>query len=70
MTGAELKEALMDGRRVEHNGIEYERVEGIIYRNRDGKIVISAELIDKGNCLVIAAANKINNVGDKNGQGV
>ena len=63
MTNVELKDALMDGRRVVHNGIEYERVHAIVYKNVGGSVMVSAELIDKNNCLVVAEARKIKNVG-------
>lgn len=47
MTNEELKEALMSECEVKHKGIIYKCVSAIIYRNRNGKIDISAELIDK-----------------------
>lgn len=60
MTGTELKEALMDGRKVVNNGIEYDRISAIIYRNIGGKIAVSAELYDKGgHCVVVASADKV-----------
>ena len=61
MTNIEIKDALMDGRRVEYNGVEYDRVSAIIYRNNSGKIAVSAEVLDKNeNCIVIAPVAKIN----------
>ena len=60
MTNSEVKDALMDGRRVVHNGIVYDKVSAIIYRNINGKIVVSAEMLDKNeNCVVTAPVAKI-----------
>ncbi len=47
MTNEELKAALFSGCPVKHNGIVYKCVSGIIYRNKGGKLDISAELMDK-----------------------
>lgn len=47
MTNDELKEALFSGCQVEHRGIVYKCVSAIIYRNKGGKLDISAELLDK-----------------------
>lgn len=47
MTNEQLKEALFSGCQVEHRGIIYKCVSGIIYRNKGGKLDISAELLDK-----------------------
>lgn len=49
MTNEELKAALFSRCPVEHNGIVYKCVSGIIYRNKDGKLDITAELLDKNN---------------------
>lgn len=49
MTNEELKAALFRYCPVEHNGIVYKCVSGIIYRNKGGKLDISAELLDKNN---------------------
>ena len=60
MTNIEIKDALMDGRRVVYNGIVYDKVSAIIYRNINGKIVVSAEVLDKNeNCVVTAPVAKI-----------
>lgn len=60
MTNTEIKDALMDGRRVVHNGIVYDKVSAIIYKNINGKIVVSAEMLDKNeNCVVTAPIAKI-----------
>lgn len=45
MTNEELKAALFSRCPVEHNGIVYKYVSGIIYRNKGGKLDISAELL-------------------------
>lgn len=55
MTNEELKEALMSGCEVKYQNITFKCVYGIIYRNKDGKIDVSAELMDKNNnsvCIV------------------
>lgn len=63
MNGKELKDALMDGRKVFCNGIEYSNISAIIYRNRGGAIEVSAELLDKNKtCVVIAQADKVQEV--------
>lgn len=60
MTNEQLKEALFSGCQVEHRGIIYKCVSGIIYRNKGGKLDISAELLDKnGNSVSIVEANLI-----------
>lgn len=54
MTNEQLKEVLFSGCQVEHRGIIYKCVSGIIYRNKGGKLDISAELLDKnGNSVSI-----------------
>ena len=60
MNGFELKDALMDGRKVAFGGIEYSKVSAIIYRNRGGKIAITAELLDINNdSVIIVPAEKV-----------
>lgn len=49
MTNEQLKEALFSGCQVEYRGIIYKCVSAIIYRNKGGKLNISAELLDKNN---------------------
>lgn len=49
MTNEELKAALFSGCPVEHDRVTYKCVSAIIYRNRGGKLDISAELLDKNN---------------------
>lgn len=46
MNNQELKEALLQRHTVVCRGIVYARVSGIIYRERKGEIVVSAELLD------------------------
>lgn len=63
MTNAELKEALMDKRKVVFDGIEYTRVNAIIYRERNGNVIVTAELLDKNNdCVVIVPTHRIQEV--------
>ena len=47
MTNEELKQALMSECEVRHKGIIYKCVSAIIYRKRNGKVDVSAELTDK-----------------------
>lgn len=47
MTNEELKEALMSKCEVKHKGITYKCVSAIIYRNRNGKVDVSAEVTDR-----------------------
>lgn len=49
MSNEELKNALLSGFPVEYNGITYKCVTAIVYRNKGGKIDISAEVLDKNN---------------------
>ena len=64
MTNDELKEALMDRcpvlLSVGNSEIEYSRVSAVIYRIIDGKLCVSAELMDKnGRSVTIARAQNI-----------
>ncbi len=45
----ELKNALMSGKPVKHDGVIYKCVSAIIYRNRNGVLTATAELKDKNN---------------------
>lgn len=47
MSNDELKQALMSQCEVTHKGIIYKCVSAIIYRNKNGKIEVSAELTDR-----------------------
>ncbi|MGN1111804.1 MAG: hypothetical protein ACI4RP_01240 [Acutalibacteraceae bacterium] len=49
MNNKQLKEALFSGCPVEHNGIVYKCISGIIYRSKDGELNITAEVTDKNN---------------------
>ncbi len=49
MSNDELKAALFSGCPVESGGVVYKCVSAIIYRNKGGKLAISAELMDKNN---------------------
>lgn len=51
----ELKDAVLSGSPVEHNGVTYKCVSAIIYRNRGGRLVASAELTDKNNHSITIA---------------
>lgn len=63
MTNDELKAALFSGCQVEHRGIIYKCVSGIIYRNKGGKLNISAELLDKnGNSVSIVEPHLVKEV--------
>jgi hypothetical protein len=61
MDNNELKEALMSGRPVEHNGITYKCVSGIIYRRRaSGEIFLEAELMDRNqNSVTICEPSRV-----------
>lgn len=60
MTNPELKEALLQGYPVTCRDIEYARVSAIIYRAVNGKISISAELMDcTGNSVTVAPAKDV-----------
>lgn len=63
MTNEQLKEALFSGCQVEHRGIIYKCVSAIIYRNKGGKLNISAELLDKnGNSVSIVEPHLVKEV--------
>lgn len=63
MNNEELKAALFSRCPVEHNGIEYKCVTAIIYRNKGGKLDISAEVADKkSNSVCIVNAEKLKEV--------
>lgn len=63
MNNEELKSALFDRCPVEHNGIEYKCVTAIIYRNKGGRLSISAEIADKKtNSVCIVEAEKLKEV--------
>lgn len=63
MNNEELKSALFDRCPVEHNGIKYKCVSAIIYRNKGGRLSISAEVQDiKSNSVCIVDAEKLKEV--------
>ena len=63
MNSEEIKDALLKGYAVKANGIEYKRVTAVIYRERDGRIAVSAELLDKcKNSVTIVSLDKIEKV--------
>lgn len=60
MTNEELKEALLQRFPVVCRGITYDHISAIIYRATNGRIVVTAELMDKnGNSVTIAAPKNI-----------
>jgi len=65
MTNAELKEALEQEYPVICKGVKYARVSAIIYRKGNGRIVVSAELLDKGGKSVTIAAARNVSKGEK-----
>lgn len=69
MKNAELKDALMSGRPVRWNGSTYAKVSAVIYRNRDGTLYVTAELLDvTKNSVVITTADKISYAEENNDQ--
>lgn len=63
MNNDELKSALFEPRPVEHNGIKYKCVSAIIYRNKGGKLSISAEVQDiKSNSVCLVDAERLKEV--------
>lgn len=60
MNGEELKDALLKKYPVCANGIEYKCLTAVIYREQDGRIMMSAELLDKtGRSVSIVLAKNI-----------
>ena len=60
MTAEEIKDALLKKYPVCANGIEYRCVNAVIYREQDGRIIVSAELLDKNkNSVTIVSLNNI-----------
>ena len=49
MTNDEAKTLLFSGKPVQFKGIEYQRITAIIYRVVNGRVLVSAELLDKNN---------------------
>ena len=65
MTAEEIKDALMKKYPVCAGGIEYKRVTAVIYREQDGRIVVSGELLDKcRNSVTIVSLKNIEKKGE------
>ena len=66
MTNEEVKKALQERFPVKYNGIEYSCVTAIIYRyDARGKLLVSAELLDKNkNCVVIALIKDVHAINE------
>jgi len=63
MSNEELKDALFRGCPVKYNGIVYLRVSAIIYRNCAGKLLLSAELLDRNqNSVTVVPPQKVQEV--------
>ena len=58
MTAEEVKDALLKKYPVIADGIEYKCVTAVIYRERYGKIVVSAELLDRSGRSVTVVSLK------------
>lgn len=60
MTSEEIKDALLKKYPVIAGGIEYKCVTAVIYRESNGRITVSGELLDKHkNSVTIVALDKI-----------
>lgn len=60
MTAEEIKDALLKKYPVCAHGITYKCVNAVIYREKDGRITVSAELLDKNQMSVtIVSLDKI-----------
>ena len=68
MTNEEAKQALFSGAPVICKEVDYARVTAIIYRvDRDGQLIVSAELQDKcGHSITIARVQDIQGVSECN----
>lgn len=64
MTGEEAKKCLLSRQEVICNGINYERIKGIIYRlDENNNIVVSLELLDKSkNSVTIARLQDVKEI--------
>lgn len=64
MTAEEVKDALLKKYPVIASGIEYKCVNAVIYRERDKRIVVSAELLDRcGHSVTIVPLKNIEKKG-------
>jgi len=69
MTGAELKQALINKTPVMHNGIRYRRVYEIVYRVPEDKLIVSAGLLDVNEkSVTYAAADKVDAIPTEDGK--
>lgn len=60
MTIEEIREAFLQETPVTFGGIDYEKVSALIYRKEGGKVVVSAEMLDKcKNSVTIASPLRI-----------
>ncbi len=60
MTSEEVKDALLKKYPVRAGGIEYKCVTAVIYREQNGRIAVSCELLDKNkNSVTIVSLDKI-----------
>ena len=60
MSGAEAKQAMLKElpvvwHSVRHGAIEYDRISGIVYRPKNGRIAVSLELLDRNRHSVTMA---------------
>ncbi len=64
MNNEQLKQALLSSRPIIYSDpllgdMEYDSVSAIIYRSKDGKIKVSAELLDKNRCVIIVLPDRV-----------
>ena len=60
MTTEETKSAFFKGVPVKYNGIRYNCISALIYRRKQSKMVLEAELFDRcGHAIIIADPNKV-----------
>ena len=60
MTNPEMRQALIYEQPIEHNGIQYQKITGIIYRKQGNGIRVQLELLDKSqNCVIYADAENV-----------
>jgi hypothetical protein len=65
MTAEEIKDALMKKYPVCAGGITYKCVTAVIYREQDGKITVSGELLDRcGHSVTVVPLKNIEKKGD------
>lgn len=60
MTNPEMRQALICEQPIEHSGIEYQKITGVIYRKQGNEIRVQLELLDKNqNCVIYADAENV-----------